>query len=443
MITDLLILVCLAVFAMVNVIAPLGFVLGYVWIDTFYPQFVSYNIFGAVPISLIFGILMLLVYVLNDRKATPKTVGLLTLYGLLACCITLSTIVAVAPDAAFVRYNASIKVLLAAAFMPFVINTRIRIEAFMMVILFAATAHILPWGVKTALSGGGYQKSLGLLGSNGVPLAESSTMAAFVFACIPLFIHLAKHNKILDLSLRWRRILFWGLSAEFAIGAFGSFARTGVVAMACMLGGYFLRSKRKLVFLPIFAVLAGGFLFASDSWKDRMETITDYRNESSAATRVVIWQWAWNFAQQHPFGGGGDAYLVQDIATSQIGPDGQPVHVVRRAFHSIYFSILAEHGYLGILTFLSIVVGTLRALQKTRNETARRADLEWLHDLAGHLQIGLVALLAGASFIDASFYPILWYPLALGLCVRSVALQALSEAAPVQADPAAVPVPIV
>ena len=434
MIIDILIVLCLGAFAISSVLAPFGFALAYIWVDTFYPQFVSYNIFSGAPVSLILGVLMVAVYLLGDRKIMPKIPGMLTLYALLAGSITLSTSIAVAPDGALFKYGPSLTVLLVAAFLPFVFNTRLRIESFMMVMLFSVSAHIIPWGIKAAISGGGYQKNLGLIGVNGVPLSESSLMADVVFFAVPLCFYLAKHNLVLNLSERWRRYLFWGLALEFAIGAFGSFARTAVVTAACVLGGYFLRAKRKLLFLPLLIVLPLGFYVASDSWKERMETITDYRNENSAATRLIIWQWAWDFAQQHPLGGGFNAFYVQDITTPQIGEDGQAIHIVRRAFHSIYFSILAEHGYPGLLIFLSILVGTFRGLQLTRRQTKDRADLTWAYDLAGHMQIALFAMLAGDAFIDPSFYAVLWYPLSLALCLRATVVRALLEPAPQPAE---------
>jgi putative inorganic carbon (hco3(-)) transporter len=432
MITDGLILLCAGVFVVANVLSPFCFALAYVWQDTFYPQAVSYNIFSAAPVSMIYGVMMLALYVLADRKVMPKSTGLLALYGILAAWITFTTQIAVVPGAAEVKYSAAIVVLLVAAFLPFVINTRVRLEALIMVMLFAAAAHILPWGFKSMVGGGGYHKELGLVVSNGVPLSESSMMADFVFFSIPLFLHLAEHNAVLPLSLGRRRWLFWGLTVIFAIGAFGSYARTGLVCLACMLGGYFLRAKRKLRFLPLFAVLAFALVFASAGWKDRMETISNYQNDDSAETRVIVWQWAWDFAKTHPLGGGFEAYFVQDIDTGAVDAIGEEIHVKARAFHSIYFSMLAEQGYPGLLIFLAIVAGSFLSLHRTRKQTRERADLRWAHDMAGHMQIALFALLVGDAFIDPSFYPILWYPLSAVICLRTTALRALEEGAPVQ-----------
>jgi putative inorganic carbon (hco3(-)) transporter len=435
MITDLLVLLCLAVFSVSNVIAPFSFALAYVWADSFYPQYIAYNMLGNAPISMILGVLMLAFYVLGDRKIMPKATALLTLYALLAIWISLTTLNAVLPGPAAVKYNASITVLLVAGFLPFVINTRIRIEAFLMVMLFGSAVHIMTWGFKTMISGGGYGKSLGLVGVNASALSEGSTMAAFVYFCIPMFFYLIQHNAILNLSSTWRRYLFWGLSVNFAAAAFGTFARTGLISLACLLAGYFIRSKRKLLFLPIIAAFGVGFVYASVDWQERMGTIADYKNEGSANTRVIVWQWAWDYAQQHPLGGGFEVYLTQDITTSQIGEDGLPIHVVKRAFHSIYFANLAEHGYPGILLFLAIIAATFLALRRCRVLTRERADLLWAYDLAGHLQIGLFALVSGYAFVDPAYYPILWYPLAMAPCLYSVVLRAAAEPAPRFADP--------
>jgi probable O-glycosylation ligase (exosortase A-associated) len=256
-------------------------------------------------------------------------------------------------------------------------------------------------------------------------------MANFVFACLPLLVFIARHSLLLNMKARTRQIFLTGIGLLFGVGAVGTYARTALISLAAVLGGFFLRSRRKMLFASVavlFAIVAA--VFASEGWKDRMETITDYQDESSAETRIIIWKWAWDFVQEHPLGGGFESYMVQDVETDQIGADGEHVHVRGRAFHSIYFAILAEHGFIGLGLFLAIVLGCLRGLWQTKQQTKTRTDLAWLNDLSSNLLIGLPAFLCGAAFIDISFYPVLWYQLALAVCVRSVALRSLAEPLP-------------
>ena len=437
---DILIFGILAAIMISNVISPFAFAMGYVWVDIFYPQFISYNVFHNTPLAGIIGGLMGLSYVLADRGPIPKIKGMLALYVLFGLDITFTTYIAVEPEAAWVIYNPAVKVLIAAAFIPLVFRTRVRIEAFIQVILFAACAHILPWGIKVLISGGGYGKSLGLISSNGSALSESSTMADFAFASVPLFIYLVQHNTILNWPLRQRKILFGGLMLLFSVGALGSYARTGLVTLGMVFGGYWLRSKRKMLLLSLAAVLGIGLLISSaSSWTNRMQTIVDYQQDNSAETRLVVWKWAWDFTKDHPFGGGFGDYLQQNVETDQIGPDGQHVYVTRRAFHSIYFAVLAEHGYPGVLLFISILAGSFRCLYKVRQATRGLPEEQWCYDLAGHLQIGLFAFLCGAAFIDASFYAVLWYQLALCMCLREYTLQNIRQPNGAAALPAVEP----
>ena len=356
-----------------------------------------------------------------DRRDPPRFTLLLALYLALGAWITLTTSWAIVPAAAWLKYDPSIKTLLFAAFVPFVFRSRVQIEAYVMVILFSAVAHILPWGLKTMVSGGGYNQSLGQLGSNTSFLAESSVISAVCLAFIPLMLSLSRHNTILPPS-KLNRVGFYGLIATFAVGSIGTFARTALVGLAVLYAGMWWRAKRKTVFTIVAALgLAGLMAFTSTKWTERISTVSDFKTENSSATRLAVWAWTWNFAQQNPFGGGFNAYVTNRIETPSNDPAGQPDVQFGRAYHNIYFAALGEHGYPGLFLYLSILAGTFLTLQRTRTLLRGVAEHAWCFEMAGALQIGLATFLACAAFVDVSFNPILWDQLALALCLREYA----------------------
>ena len=422
--TDLFLVLCFVSFLAIGTMAPFVLSIGYVWVDIFSPHLLSYGLLNSIPVSFLIGGAAFASYLLFDRRTPPRPTLLLGLYFVLAVWISLTTSWAVKPAEAFLKFDPSIKTLLFATFMPFVFRTRVQIEAFVQVMLFATCAHILPWGIKTAMSGGGYDRSLGLLSSNSFWLSESSVISAVCFTFIPLMLALARHNVLLPPS-RYTRMVFYGLSGLFAIGAVGTYARTALVAIAVMAVGLWWRAKHKIRYalggaVALFVLL----LFTSDRWTERVSTVSDYQNESSSATRLLVWAWTWDYALQNPLGGGFNVFLINRIESKG---DGTQPGVVQfgRAFHNIYFAVLGEHGFPGLALYLSIQVLTFIGLHATRKRLRNHPEHLWCYELAGALQISLATLLASSNFVDVSFNPIIWNMLALGMCLIYYGLRAV------------------
>jgi putative inorganic carbon (HCO3(-)) transporter len=425
--SDLLVTLAFIGFLAFGLISPFFLSLGYVWVDTFYPQFVARGMLGSVPVSFIMGAAAVGSYLLMDRRSPPRLGLLFALYLALAAWITLTTTWAVLPGPAWSKWDVSFKTLAFAAFIPFVIRSRIQIEAFVQVLLFSTAAHLLPWGAKTLLTGGGYNQSLGLLDSNQMPLSESSVVSAVSIMFVPLLVVLARHNRLIPPG-RLPRLLFYGLIASFLIGSVGTFARTGLIGLAVMGGGMLWRSKRKAGFAVAGAV-ALGLMFAvtSDKWTERVSTISDYQTEGSALVRTLVWQWTWDFAKEHPLGGGFEVYMTNRIVLPVTDPDGEAIVQNGRAFHNIFFAVLGEHGYPGLALYLSIMGVSLLGLQTTRRTLRGLPEHAWCYEMAGALQISLATLLTCANFVDISFNGLLWEMLALSVCLREYARRVVRE----------------
>lgn len=427
--SDLLVVLAFVGFLAFGLVAPFFLTLGYVWVDIFYPQFVGAGLLSSVPVAFIMGAAAVGAYFLADRRAPPRPGVSLALYLLLAAWITLTSSWAVVPEAAWGKWDVSFKTLLFSAFIPYAVRSRVQIEAFLQVMLFSAAAHLLPWGPKTFLSGGGYAQSLGLLSSNSVPLSESSVVSAVCIMFIPLLIHLSQHNLIVPPG-RKSRLLFYGMAASFLVGSVGTFARTGLVGLAVMGSGMMLRSKRKLGF-AVAAVAGLGLMFAvtSDRWTERVSTITDYQTESSALVRTLVWKWTWDFATEHPLGGGFEVYRTNRLVLPMAGPDGEPIMQYGRAFHNIFFAVLGEHGFPGLVLYVSIMALAMLGLQSTRRKLRALPEHIWCYSMAGALQISLATLLACANFVDISFNGLLWELIALAFCLRNYTRRVVSPTA--------------
>jgi len=88
-----------------------------------------------------------------------------------------------------------------------------------------------------------------------------------------------------------------------------------------------------------------GFLaVADDAFWARMKTLKDPTSEASSASRIYLWKGAMRMANDHPLGVGGDNYrLLMHLYVPELERN--------RPAHSTYFTMLAEHGYLGITVY--------------------------------------------------------------------------------------------
>lgn len=413
-------------FLVLGTAAPFALVLGYVWVDTFRPQDIGGAVLGGVPVALIMGAAAILFYFIGDRRARPPMgwTGILTLMMAAWCSMTL--LWAVAPLAAASKWNWAFKTMVFSAFIPYMIRSRVQIEAFILVFIFSSLTQILPVGVKQIVGGGAYGEQHGIIGGN-TGLSESSTLAAVCLMLLPWALWASRHALMIP-KARLRRIGGIGLALMYLVTSVGTFARTGLVGMAVLGVLMFMSSRRKLMtILAIIPVVAGLALFPPKAWTQRMDTIGTYQSDDSAMTRIEVWKWTWNFAESHPLGGGFESYIINEIHLPPLGP-GQPATVQHgRAFHNSYFEVLGEQGYVGLAIFLTLVVGTWVSLRRTARRCRGNPDLLWCEDLAKSLNVGLVVFVPCMMFVGDAFQPFFWYNFALGACLREYVRRAVPQ----------------
>lgn len=431
---DLLLLATYGCFLVLGTAAPFVLALGYVWIDAFRPQEVAYGLLSGLPVAMIMGSAAVGGWLLFDRR-DPAPFGPITALTLLfALWVTLSTAFwAVVPDTAWWKWDWAVKTILFSAFIPVVFRSRVQIEAMLQVYLFAIAAHFLPFAVKTVLAGGGYGRNLGLIqGNSGI--AEGATLAAVSLMMVPIALHLRRNNRLVP-SGRFTGLIYIGLAIAAVIAAVGTYQRTALVGMAVLAVFVLLHARRRwLAGMAIGLAAAGIVFFTTDAWNTRISTIGEYRQESSALTRLLVWEWTLGFVQEHPHGGGFGTSEISRIVPPPLPGETEAEEVIGRAFHSVYFEVLGEQGWVGLALFLGLVVVTLRGHREIMRRTRDVAELAWAADLATALRASLIVLLACGAFIGIAFQPMFYYLFGISAALlhqvrRSAALLAPEEAA--------------
>ena len=399
---------------------PFLAVLAYLYVDIVAPQKISWHLLASLPISLITFVAAFGLWLLADDKADSRFTGRQGLLLVLLVYCGASTLFADFPVEAAEKWAWVWKALLFAIFLPLTLRTRLRIEAAALFMVLSAGSIAITGGIKTALTGGGYN-ALYFFVSDNSGLYEGSIISCVAIAIIPLILWLARHGTVYPKGPLVRLFTIALIFACLLIPV-GTQARTGLLCIG-LLGVLMLRTVRhRMLYLGGAAVLAVVAVpFLPDSFTKRMGTIENHQSDQSASTRLAVWAWTLDYVKDHPLGGGFDAYrsnrLVIETRTAESSGSSTDIETKTltdqaRAYHSSYFEMLGEQGWPGLALWLWLQASGLWQMERLRRRWGKRAAAEgagpgeqWQAPLANALQQAQLVYLLGAAFVGIAFQP--------------------------------------
>lgn len=401
---------------------PFLFVLVYTYVDTVSPQRLSYYLINSIPLSMYVAAFAMGGWLLADDKRQLRIAPRQGLMLMLLGWAFYTTSHADFPVEALEKWDWVSKSLIWAMFMPLALRTRLRLEAALLFMVLSAGAIVIVGGMKTLASGGGYGV-LNLMVTSNSGLYEGSTISTVAIAIVPVILWLSRFGTVFPRD--WRvRLFAAALIFACLLIPVGTEARTGLVCIG-VLAILMLRDvKRRFLYMGAVALLvAAAVPFLPSSFSSRMDTISTHESDSSAASRLAVWGWTWDYAKAHPLGGGFEAYRqnrlqVHTVATSGTGPvaqvDWKVLEDKGRAYHSSYFEMLGEQGFPGLTLFLLIQLGGLVRMEILRRRFRREeGDKAWISPLATALQSAQIIYLTGSLFVGIAFQPFVWMLLAV------------------------------
>lgn len=404
---------------------PFLFICAYIYIDIVAPQRISYVLLSGMPISLICFVLAIGGWLVTDDKRdmriAPRQIMMLVLLGY---CAMTTFYMAAFPVEALEKWDWVWKSMAFAIFLPLALRTKLRIESALLFLLLSLAAIVIGAGIKTVLGGSGYG-SFAMMVDDNSGIYEDSTLSAAAISAIPLILWFTRHGTIFPPN-RYVRWFCYALIFACLLTPIGTQARTGLVCIA-LLAIVMLRDvKRKGVFIAA-AAIAGmiALPLLPSAFSQRMGTISNYQADESAGTRLAVWRWTFHYTQDHPLGGGFDAYRGNSLTyyTRDQTDRGAVATVNRRlitdrgrAYHSSYFEMMGEQGWFGLGLWLAIHLGGLLRMEVLRRRYRRdraKAGEEWVAPLATALQQAHVVFMLGAAFVGIAFQPIFLYLIAI------------------------------
>jgi probable O-glycosylation ligase (exosortase A-associated) len=402
---------------------PFLFVLAYAYVDIVAPQHLSYYLLNSIQISMVTAALAVAGWLIADDKRqfvmAPRQWLMLALLAYAGFTTAYADLPEFAPD----KWTWVWKGVAWAIFLPFTLRTRLRVEAYLLFMTLSAAAIIIVGGIKTAASGGGYG-ALNLMVTSNSGLYEGSTISTVAIAIVPVILWLARFGTIYPRD--WRvRLFAYNLVFACLLIPVGTEARTGLVCIAVLTVLMLRDVKRRFVYMGLVGLAAAVAVpMLPGSFTQRMETISSYEADSSATSRLAVWEWTWNYAKEHPLGGGFEAYRqnslrVKTTSTASTGAveviDQQLIQDKGRAYHSSYFEMLGEQGFPGLIMFLLLHATGLIRMEVLRRRYRRSTDENeaWIAPLATALQSAHIVYLIGSLFVGIAFQPFIYMMLAV------------------------------
>jgi probable O-glycosylation ligase (exosortase A-associated) len=152
----------------------------------------------------------------------------------------------------------------------------------------------------------------------------------------------------------------------------------------------------------------------------------DFRNESalidgSALSRFNAWTYCWRLAQDHPWTGGGfDAFT--EALFDRYAPNPRDVH----GPHSIYFGVLAEHGFPGLALYLTLALSTMVSLFQLGRRARYSGDQE-THLYSVMLRFSILGFLIVGAFLGRAYFDYYFTLVACALILKGLVRSENSE----------------
>ena len=152
-------------------------------------------------------------------------------------------------------------------------------------------------------------------------------------------------------------------------------------------------------------------------WGERMHTIQTYQQDGSAMGRINAWKFAYNLASDRLiFGGGFECF--RGWLFDQYAPNPDDVHDA----HNIFFEVLGEHGFVGLLLYLLLLLFAWRTGSWIVKNAKNNPETKWMSDLASMVQVSIAAYVAGGSFLGLAYFDYYYHLIAI-LVVTKVMLE--------------------
>ena len=393
-------------------------VLAWFWVAYFVPQSFTWGFGRNLPVAMIVAVATLLGYVMSGegKKPLPRTASVLFL-ALFSVHITISTLVAYDPTTAWGKWDWVCKSILMTFVAMVLFQQRERLRWLYVVTAVSLGLHGLKGGLWVLRTGGGER----VYGPERSFFWDNNTLGLALCMILPTLLYLSRDEERVWLK-RAMRVIF----AFSIIAILFTYSRGAFIALLVVLTGLVWKSPWRWRFAAGAVVLSLVVVAVMPArLRDRIASIGEQQSaetrDISVAGRVQAWETATQIAIRHPFYGEGfRALWAPELWSRFYGMD----FTAARDAHSLYFEVMAEHGFLGLGIYLVVVGDTMLILTRVIRRWRDDPTYGYLSKYAEMTRLGLFPYFISGASLGVAYFDL--YFLMVGL---SAILWSLSQEA--------------
>lgn len=311
----------------------------------------------------------------------------------------------------FVEYS---KIIIIALFTTGMVNSRDRLRMILWVITLSFAFFGFKSGIVGVLTGG----SLQILQGPGGMLRDNNDFALALGMGIPMMWMMGRSEKRDVL----RKALLICVPLTMLTIAM-THSRGGFLAMSLGVFVLIWRSRNRVAGLAMIGlVVLGGLLLGPKAYLERLESISEYQEDSSAQARFAAWRTAGVMIKSNPIFGVGfghfqDNYKRYDPAVR----DASLTETKAFVAHNSYLQIWAECGTFTFLLYLALILLSFLDLWRLRAQAQRRYHSSWILNYTTMFEASLATFMLGSVFLNRAHFDLFYHWVALVLAFTTVA----------------------
>ena len=374
------------------------------WLSIMNPHRYAWGIAYDAPLALMAAVCVMLGLLMTKARESPLKGSAVTWFAVFMFWMTLSWLAGIDPAGDYGQWKKVMKIDIMILASLMALNSKKHIFALAWVAAGSLALLGLKGGLFTLTSGGGFH----VWGPPDSFIEDNNEFALALVMTIPLLRFLQ-----LQLSRSWARHAMTVTMMLCAAAALGSQSRGGLLAISAMALFLWWKGKNKLgVGFLLVAIAVLLLLFMPDTWVSRMTTMENYQEDASAMGRISAWWSAWNSAFHYPFGVGFNSARAELFALYS------PYHDTPRAAHSIYFQVLGNHGFGGLILFLGLLVASWRSASWLASQKKLASGAKWCNELGAMCQVALVGYFVGGAFLSLAYFDLPYILMTLVVLTR-------------------------
>jgi putative inorganic carbon (hco3(-)) transporter len=253
-------------------------------------------------------------------------------------------------------------------------------------------------------------------------MGDGNDLAWWMTIALPIVIALVFLSKS-----RLVQLIGLGGGGVAMLGIMGTGSRGAAmgVAAALLYAWLFVAKKKAVGAIAVVMALVGAAVMAPAGYFERLKTVTEYEQDNSAQARLQAWTGGIYMAIDHPLGVGAgnfsSAYGRFYLPSSE---DSRLNWGQNRWFnaHSIYFKVLGEYGFPGLLMLFGII-GTLlyqnhRTRVKILSVTSGSPPLD--DRIPALLNMSTIGFAVAGTFLSGFNYPHVFFLAGISFAVQRI-----------------------